>query len=73
MAPFCGSCLKKRRATPEYWDYGDFAYLLDKLAWDEEERVLCDGCGWLTYKKFKYFSSFALRVIKREPITPKKK
>lgn len=31
MAKYCGNCSKSMGALQEYWDYGDFSYLLDEL------------------------------------------
>lgn len=67
MAEFCGQCCKKMKAPPEYWEYGDFEFLLDDLKRNEETIVLCEGCGWVTYRRVDRFFNKRLEVLKREP------
>ena len=68
MAEFCGQCCKRMRAPTEVWKYEDFSYLLNELKSNEEETVLCENCGGVTYKKVvKYFISSELEIVRREP------
>jgi hypothetical protein len=67
MAEFCGECCQKMGAPREISKYGDFSYLLDELKSGEEETVLCEGRGWVTYKKVvKFFISHELEIVNRE-------
>jgi len=49
--------------TPEYCKYGDFDYLFGELKEGEKKTVLCEGCGWITYRKIRTdHSSWSLKV-----------
>jgi len=54
-------------APQEYWKYGDFSYLLEELTPNDEEKVPCEGCGWLTHKHtVKHFISHELEIVRKE-------
>lgn len=64
MAEFCGDCSKNLGAPPRFCKHGDFGYLLEELKVGETAKVLCEGCGWILYKKA---SGAALEIIERRP------
>jgi hypothetical protein len=54
MAEFCGECYKKMGSPSAIYEFGDFQNLAKGLRKGEEARVLCEGCGWIIYKKVGY-------------------